>query len=62
MSKKPTKLSNSREFSIDLYVEELLGKLVAGTLSPEEEADFNYLVAQRSRMMRFSRSERRRAA
>ena len=43
---------HSREFEIDLSVEALIGKLMAGSLTREEEVRYQQLLAQRSRMMR----------
>ena len=44
--------SNSPEYQIDLNVELLLEKLLKGSLTDKELADFNHLLADRSRMMR----------
>jgi hypothetical protein len=49
MTKEP---AHSLEFEIDATVEDLLGKLITDVLTPMEEARYNQLLAQRSRMMR----------
>lgn len=49
MKLKPVK---SQEFEIDGNVENLLGKLVAGSLTPAEESQYQQLLIQRSRLMR----------
>ncbi len=56
--------AHSREFEIDMTVEQLVGKLMNDALTSDEEARFKQLMAQRSRMMRqgFSRTVRRRVA
>lgn len=43
---------HSRESEIDKVLEDLIGKLIAGELTPKEEAEFEELLAQRSRLMR----------
>jgi len=43
---------HTRESQIDDKLEDLLGKLVTGELSREDEVLYNQLVAQRTRMMR----------
>lgn len=60
-----TKSTHSTEFEIDLSVEDLLDKLIQGQITPKEEAKYNQLLAQRSRMMKPSfpiRNRRRIAA
>jgi len=42
----------SPEYTIDLTVEGLLAKMLAGALTPAEMAEYNQLLAQRSRLMR----------
>lgn len=46
------KETSSPEFEIDRTVEDLIGKLIAGTITPKEQAEYERLVAHRSRMMR----------
>jgi hypothetical protein len=43
---------HSGEFEIDLSIEDLVGKLISDSLTAQDEARFNQLLAQRSRMMR----------
>jgi hypothetical protein len=43
---------NSREFEIDSAVEQLVGKMMSGQITPAEESHFRQLMVQRSRMMR----------
>jgi hypothetical protein len=42
----------SPEYTIDLAVETLLGKMLAGSITNAETAEYNQLLVQRSRMMR----------
>jgi hypothetical protein len=47
-----TKSTTSVEFEIDTTIEDLLGKLMTGALTPSEEARYKHLLAHRSRLMR----------
>lgn len=48
----------SPEYSIDLAVETLLGKMLTGAITKAETAEYNQLLVQRSRMMRGSSGAR----
>lgn len=41
----------SREQEIDRQSEMLIGKMLAGTITPEESAEYQYLQSERSKRM-----------
>jgi hypothetical protein len=46
------------EFNLDRDVEELIGRLVSGQMTPAERARYDDMVARRSRLMRANYRER----
>lgn len=54
--------THSKESEIDRTVEDLIGKMIYDGLTPAEEALYNQLIFQRSRLMRPAVLDRQRAA